>query len=166
MAGIYFHIPFCRQACHYCNFHFSTSLKLKDDFLHAILREIELRKDYLQGEQVNTIYFGGGTPSLLEQYELERIFNEIYKHHKVSDEAEITFEANPDDVATGKLAAWKAAGINRLSMGVQSFYEEDLKWMNRAHNASQAMDSIKLVQDAGFTNLTIDLIYGSPGLTD
>ncbi|MHA4843799.1 radical SAM family heme chaperone HemW [Flavitalea antarctica] len=166
MAGIYLHIPFCRQACHYCNFHFSTSLKLKDDFIQAILREIELRKDYLQGEQVNTIYFGGGTPSLLEQYELDRIFNEIHKHHKVSDEAEITFEANPDDVAPGKPAAWKAAGINRLSMGVQSFYEEDLQWMNRAHNASQALDSVKLVQDAGFTNLTIDLIYGSPGLSD
>jgi oxygen-independent coproporphyrinogen-3 oxidase len=166
MAGIYLHIPFCRQACHYCNFHFSTSLQFKDDFLKGILREIGLRKDYLQGEQVNTIYFGGGTPSLLGQQELEAIFSQIDKYHKINPAAEITFEANPDDVSGLKLAGWKSAGINRLSMGIQSFYEEDLTWMNRAHNAGQALDSIKSAQDAGFPNITIDLIYGSPGLSD
>ncbi|HTE23153.1 radical SAM family heme chaperone HemW [Flavitalea sp.] len=166
MAGIYLHIPFCRQACHYCNFHFSTSLNLKDDFLKGILAEIELRHRYLGGKPVNTIYFGGGTPSLLEQNELDSILDKVHKHYQVSTNAEITFEANPDDITSEKLAGWKTAGINRLSMGVQSFYEEDLQWMNRAHNAGQALDSIKMVQDQGFSNLTIDLIYGSPGLTD
>lgn len=166
MAGIYLHIPFCRQACHYCNFHFSTSLKLKQDFVGAICKEVRLRKDYLKGEEINSIYFGGGTPSLLSRSELDAILDTIHKHHSINPSAEVTFEANPDDVSSDKLTGWKTTGINRLSMGVQSFYEEDLRWMNRAHNASQALESIKLVQDAGFRNLTIDLIYGSPGLTD
>ncbi|RYY18506.1 MAG: radical SAM family heme chaperone HemW, partial [Chitinophagaceae bacterium] len=166
MAGIYLHIPFCRQACHYCNFHFSTSMGLKEDFLKGLLTEIALRQDYLDHLPVNTIYFGGGTPSLLEQKELDAILDEIHKCFPVSSDAEITFEVNPDDVTREKLIGWKHSGINRLSMGVQSFYEEDLIWMNRAHNSTQALDSIKMVQDAGFDNLTIDLIYGSPGLSD
>ena len=166
MAGIYLHIPFCKQACHYCNFHFSTSLKGKQDFLESLLIEIELRQDYLEGESVDTIYFGGGTPSLLLPAELNLILSKIYKCFPISQGAEITFEANPDDVFYDGAIAWKAAGINRLSMGVQSFYEDDLKWMNRAHTAGQALNSIKTVQDAGFDNITIDLIYGSPSLTD
>jgi oxygen-independent coproporphyrinogen-3 oxidase len=166
MAGIYLHIPFCRQACHYCNFHFSTSLNLSQDFVKGILAEIELRYQYLEGSPVNTIYFGGGTPSLLTRNQLDEILNQVHKYYSVSAGAEITFEANPDDVTSEKLKGWKTAGINRLSMGVQSFYEEDLRWMNRAHNAAQALDSIKTAQEHGFNNLTIDLIYGSPGLTD
>jgi len=166
MAGIYLHIPFCKQACHYCNFHFSTSLKLKNDFLEGLLKEIELRKNYLQGKTVNSIYFGGGTPSLLDQDELGIIFNTLHKFFTIDQQAEITFEANPDDVTVARASDWKIAGINRLSMGVQSFYQEDLQWMNRAHTAGQALESIRIVQNAGFDNITIDLIYGSPGLSD
>lgn len=166
MAGIYIHIPFCRRACHYCNFHFSTSLKGKNDFLEALLKEIALQKDYLQGSTVETIYFGGGTPSLLESGELEDILAAIQTNFEVIPSAELTLEANPDDINPDKLKEWKKAGINRLSIGIQSFFETDLRWMNRAHSAQQAKDSIKLSQDAGFNNLTIDLIYGTPTLTD
>jgi putative oxygen-independent coproporphyrinogen III oxidase len=166
MAGIYIHIPFCKQACHYCNFHFSTSLQTKDQFMQALLKEIGLQAGYLSGGLVETIYFGGGTPSLLNEAEIDSILGEINKFHRVDPGTEITFEANPDDIDPEKLKGWKSAGINRLSMGVQSFYEEDLRWMNRAHSAGQALNSIRAVQDAGFHNLTIDLIYGSPGLTD
>jgi len=130
------------------------------------LKEISLRKDYLHGEQVDTIYFGGGTPSLLEQDELASIIAALRSHFQVAANAELTLEANPDDISTEKLAYWKESGINRLSIGVQSFFEEDLQWMNRAHTASQAMHCIQLAQAAGFNNLTIDLIYGSPTLTD
>src|SRR5690349_6295394 len=112
MAGIYLHIPFCRQACHYCNFHFSTSLRLKEDFVGAVVAETELRKDYLKGEQIETIYFGGGTASLLDQHELDAILNTIHRFHPVKTRAEITFEANPDDVSRDKLAGWNSAGIN------------------------------------------------------
>ena len=166
MSGIYIHIPFCKKACHYCNFHFSTSLKLKNDFLEGLLKEIELRKNYLQQETVNTIYFGGGTPSLLDQAELDVIFNTLHKFFTVDPQAEITFEANPDDVTADRAQGWKETGINRLSLGVQSFYQEDLRWMNRAHTSGQALESVKTVQKAGFDNITIDLIYGSPGLSD
>jgi oxygen-independent coproporphyrinogen-3 oxidase len=166
MAGIYIHIPFCKQACVYCNFHFSTSLKLKNDFLQALLKETSMRKDYLQGESIETIYFGGGSPSLLSTHELDSILNEINKNYEIGNNPEITIEANPDDINKEKALAWKALGINRLSLGVQSFYDEDLKWMNRAHNAGQSIESISIVKEAGFSNLTIDLIYGSPTLTD
>lgn len=166
MAGIYIHIPFCRRACHYCNFHFSTSLKGKNDFLEALLKEISLQKDYLQGFPVDTIYFGGGTPSLLEAGELQSIFSALHQNYNVQPGAELTLEANPDDITREKLQAWQQAGINRLSIGIQSFFEADLRWMNRAHNAEQARNSIRMSQDAGFTNLTIDLIYGTPTLTD
>jgi oxygen-independent coproporphyrinogen III oxidase len=166
VAGIYIHIPFCRRACHYCNFHFSTSLKGKNDFLEALLKEAALQKDYLEGSPVETIYFGGGTPSLLESGELQDILSAIHKHYNVQPTAEITLEANPDDITADKLADWKNSGVNRLSIGVQSFFEADLRWMNRAHSAEQARNCIKLSQDAGFTNLTIDLIYGTPTLTD
>jgi oxygen-independent coproporphyrinogen-3 oxidase len=166
MAGIYLHIPFCKQACYYCNFHFSTSLKQKNGFLEALLKEMALQNAYLQGEIVETIYFGGGTPSLLTAAELQRIMTALYGYFTIDKAAEITLEANPDDITDEQLANWKAAGINRLSIGVQSFFGEDLQLMNRAHNAQQAIDCITRAQAAGFTNLTIDLIYGSPTLTD
>ncbi|WP_207492226.1 radical SAM family heme chaperone HemW [Aridibaculum aurantiacum] len=165
MAGIYLHIPFCRKACHYCNFHFSTSTKLQADFVQSLLKEILLQKDYLH-EPVSTIYFGGGTPSILEIEELRLILQTLRQHFSITEGAEITLEANPDDITTGKLREWKAAGITRLSMGAQSFAEADLVWMNRAHNAQQALQSIQLAQAEGFHNITIDLIYGTPTLSD
>ena len=166
MAGIYIHIPFCKQACHYCNFHFSTSLKLQNDFLDALLKEIALRKDYIEEEKVDTIYFGGGTPSLLTGEQLARIMLALYKSFNISPLAEITFEANPDDIDELRLITWKQNGINRLSVGIQSFFKEDLEWMNRAHNEVQALNCITLARDEGFNNMSIDLIYGTPGLTD
>lgn len=166
MAGIYVHIPFCKQACHYCNFHFSTSTKLKNGFLQALLNEITLQNKFLADEIVETIYFGGGTPSLLETDELCWILDSIYTNFEVARDVEITFEANPDDITTEKLGSWKQNQINRLSIGVQSFFESDLKWMNRAHDALQAEQSIKMARDAGFNNLTIDLIFGTPTLPD
>jgi oxygen-independent coproporphyrinogen III oxidase len=165
MAGIYIHIPFCKQACHYCNFHFSTSLHYKDDVVKAIFKEINIRKNYLQGETVKTIYFGGGTPSLLSSSDLELLMQHIYSNFKVDKDAEITLEANPDDITEEKLIDWKQSGINRLSIGVQSFFEEELKWMNRAHNAEQAYHNLQLAR-IQFANITMDLIYGSPLLTD
>jgi oxygen-independent coproporphyrinogen-3 oxidase len=165
MAGIYLHIPFCRQACHYCNFHFSTSLKLKNEFVDALLKEIRLQKNYLPAEPVNTIYFGGGTPSLLTVEELSTILQTLRSHFLVSPDAEITLEANPDDINDQKLSDWKQAGVNRLSIGVQSFFEEDLRWMNRAHTAQQAIDNLQLAKTF-FPNMTIDLIYGTPTLPD
>lgn len=166
MAGIYLHIPFCKQACNYCNFHFSTSLRYKNDFVSALLKEIVLQKEYLDNEAIETIYFGGGTPSILDTSELKMIANTLYSTFKINNRAEITLEANPDDITTGKLKEWKSSGINRLSIGVQSFFEEDLIWMNRAHNAAQAIDSIKAAQSEGFSNITIDLIYGTPTLSN
>ena len=166
MAGIYIHIPFCKQACHYCNFHFSTSLKLQNGFLDALLKEIIIRKDYIEGEKVDTIYFGGGTPSLLAGQQLARIMQALYKTFNISPLAEITFEANPDDIDEIRLITWKQNGINRLSVGIQSFFKEDLEWMNRAHNEIQALNCITLAQDEGFDNMSIDLIYGTPALTD
>jgi oxygen-independent coproporphyrinogen-3 oxidase len=166
MAGIYIHIPFCKRACHYCNFHFSTSLKLQNDFLEALLKEMALRKNYGGGEVVETVYFGGGTPSLLDEASLSAIMDSLYRHYSISETAEITLEANPDDVNDLNLRVWKKQGINRLSIGVQSFFEEDLVWMNRAHTAQQADECIRLAQDTGISNMSIDLIYGTPGLTD
>jgi oxygen-independent coproporphyrinogen-3 oxidase len=165
MGGIYIHIPFCRKACHYCNFHFSTSPGLQKDFVEALIKEIDLQKNYLN-ESISTVYFGGGTPSILPADDIRRIIEKLSNTFAVDPEAEITFESNPDDISSEKLKEWKSLGINRLSIGVQSFFENDLKWMNRAHNAAQAFDCIKLAQQEGFHNLTIDLIYGTPTLTD
>ena len=165
MAGIYIHIPFCKKACHYCNFHFSTSLKLKNDFLQSLLNETDLRVSYLNGESVSTIYFGGGTPSLLNQEETKGILDKIRERFNVLPGAEITLEANPDDINEEKLIAWKNAGVNRLSIGVQSFFEEDLQWMNRAHTAAQSISNLQLAKNH-FQNITIDLIYGLPSLSD
>src|SRR5690554_263240 len=173
--GIYLHIPFCKQACHYCNYHFSTTLKRKGELVDAICKELVLRKDELEGV-VETIYFGGGTPSLLSREELSQILDTIYAHFSVSENPEVTLEANPDDLVSVRDKAevqtklkspfddFKAVGINRLSIGVQSFFESDLKWMNRAHNASEAMACI-LEAKKYFDNITIDLIYGIPGMS-
>lgn len=165
MAGIYIHIPFCRKACHYCNFHFSTSLQLKDEFIEALLKEIKLQRDYLQNQTVETIYFGGGTPSLLPIDNLKLIIDNLTKQFHVVADAEITLEANPDDITEENLKAWKTIGINRLSIGVQSFFDEDLQWMNRLHNALSATDNLQLAIKH-FDNITLDLIYGTPTLTD
>lgn len=166
MAGIYIHIPFCRQACNYCNFHFSTSLKLKDELLAALHKEIELQKDYLSGETIETVYIGGGTPSLLPVSDIQKLFDSILENFKIDTLKEFTLEANPDDLTRAYLQELRATNINRFSIGVQSFRDEDLRYMNRAHNAQQADYAIKAAQDAGFTNLSIDLIYGVPGLSD
>lgn len=162
MSSIYIHIPFCKQACHYCDFHFSTSMKHKTALVDAICHELYLRKDELT-TTVENIYFGGGTPSLLNTDELKKIFEAIYKFYKISDQLEITLEANPDDINEEKLKTLKTAGVNRLSLGVQSFFEEDLKLMNRAHNAYEAKHSIELVKKY-FNNYSIDLIYGMPDM--
>ncbi len=167
MAGIYIHIPFCKQACHYCNFHFSTSLKLKNDLIKALLIEIELQKDYLDGEKIETLYFGGGTPSLLSADEFNLIVDKIHQYFNLDAEIEFTIEANPDDLSLQKIKTYKnQTAINRFSLGVQSFLQADLEYMNRAHNSQQATDSIKMIQDAGFSNISIDLIYGTPTLSD
>lgn len=165
MAGIYIHIPFCKKACHYCNFHFSTSLKLKNQLLACMLKEIELQRNYLS-EIVETIYFGGGTPSILDSSEIDSILQIIFKTFKTSSNLEITLEANPDDISASKLNEWKLIGVNRFSLGVQSFLDKDLLWMNRNHNAKQSIQSIQQIQKAGFLNFTIDLIYGTPHLSN
>lgn len=159
------HIPFCKQACTYCNFHFTTSLHYKNDLIKALAKEAQVEKDYLQGEPINTVYFGGGTPSILDVSDLEVLILDLHKNYLVASDAEITLEANPDDITSDKLKAWKKIGINRLSIGVQSFFEEELRWMNRAHNAQQAITNLHLARKE-FDNITVDLIYGSPLLTD
>lgn len=161
MSGIYVHIPFCKQACHYCDFHFSTSLKNKDALVKSILTEIDIRMNYLPDKSIETIYFGGGTPSLLSEKDLFLILEKIYKQYKVSKDAEITLECNPDDLNNEKLKELKRLEINRLSIGLQSFNDEELIWMNRAHTAMESESSVKRAQDRGFENITIDLIYGS-----
>ena len=164
MAGIYLHIPFCKQACNYCDFHFSTSLKMKASFVDALLTEIELRKSVFDQQTINSIYFGGGTPSLLSEEDLTRIFETLFTSFRVSPLAEITLEANPDDLSPEKIKVLKNTPINRLSIGIQSFRDEDLRFMKRAHNAKEALSSIKSCKQAGFTNLSVDLIYGTPGM--
>jgi len=166
LAGIYIHIPFCKQACNYCNFHFVTSLNRKNELLNVLLNEIRLQKNYVADENIETIYIGGGTPSLLNKEELQQLVNQVKNNYVITHDAEITLEANPDDITNDVLMNWKQIGINRLSIGIQSFFEEDLLWMNRAHNARQARQCIELAQKNGFENITIDLIYGTPLLTD
>jgi oxygen-independent coproporphyrinogen-3 oxidase len=161
MAGLYLHIPFCKQACHYCDFHFSTNLQLLDPLVEGIVLEMELRKDYLKGEQVDTVYFGGGTPSLLPAEALEKILDQVARVFP-GKKLEITLEANPDDLHPQSLATWKSLGIDRLSLGIQSFQDEILKEYNRAHNSKQAKEAILLGRAAGFEKFSIDLIYGFP----
>ena len=164
MAGIYIHIPFCRKACHYCNFHFSTSLGKAEAVVSSILKEIGLRSSAMK-EEVQTIYFGGGTPSILATSTIEKILDAIKVHYAISNNPEITLEANPDDITAEKAEAWKQMGINRFSIGVQSFADENLRWMNRAHDASQSIQCIQTIRDLGCDNFSIDLIYGTPGQT-
>ena len=161
MAGIYIHIPFCKQACSYCDFHFSTKLSNKQNVLAAIEKELEFRTNYIGTEVVETIYFGGGTPSLLSQSEIQAILKKVNDVYTVSKSAEITLEANPDDLTMAKLKELKQTSVNRLSVGVQSFFEKDLKFMNRAHNAEEAIQSIRNAKEVGFANISIDLIFGS-----
>ena len=164
MASLYIHIPFCKQACNYCNFHFSTQVHYAADMVKAISLEIELRKHELPNKPLNSIYIGGGTPSILNESLLNDLFESINNNFEIEKNAEITIEANPDDITTEKLHAIKKTPVNRFSMGVQSFFDDDLIWMNRAHKAHEAEDSIKLVQDFGFNKISIDLIYGGPTL--
>jgi len=165
MSGIYIHIPFCKQACHYCDFHFSTSLKKKDELINALCQELELRKGEFKNSSVETIYFGGGTPSLLTNDELQFIINSVYKNYKVSDHPEITLEANPDDLSKERIIALSKSPINRLSIGIQSFFEADLKLMNRAHNANEAKSCLEEATKH-FDNISLDLIYGIPGASN
>jgi oxygen-independent coproporphyrinogen-3 oxidase len=165
MSGIYIHIPFCKQACHYCDFHFSTSMKKKDDMVLALAREIALRKNEFQNDVIETIYFGGGTPSVLSNKEINFLIDEVYKNYKVVGNPEITLEANPDDLSAERIIELSKSPINRLSIGVQSFYEEDLKMMNRAHNSAEAKKCLE-ESTKYFDNISLDLIYGIPGLTD
>lgn len=162
MAGLYIHIPFCRKACNYCNFHFSTSLNQINEMVSSIAKEMEMRAKEID-EEINTIYFGGGTPSLLHIGLLETLMNAAREHYNINDQAEITLEANPDDIDLEKAEAWKTLGINRFSIGIQSFADENLKWMNRAHNAKQSITAVDIIKQTGFQNYSIDLIYGTPG---
>ena len=164
MAGIYIHIPFCKQACFYCDFHFSTSLKRKEEMLQAILSELQLRKNEFEDEQIETIYFGGGTPSLLTSEEIATIFKVIYRNYNVIESPEITLEANPDDLSESKIIALSNSPINRLSIGIQSFFEDDLQFMNRAHTAEESKNCLSVAMRY-FDNITIDLIYGVPNMS-
>lgn len=165
MSGIYIHIPFCKQACHYCDFHFSTSLKRKHELVEALKKELILRKDEGAEEAVETIYFGGGTPSVLEISELQSIIQTVYAHYRVTEHPEITLEANPDDLTDENIfKSYQSVGINRLSIGIQSFFDQDLKLMNRAHDANEAKRCLQSAKKY-FDNISIDLIYGIPGMT-
>ncbi|WP_162033033.1 radical SAM family heme chaperone HemW [Chryseobacterium potabilaquae] len=159
---IYIHIPFCKQKCSYCNFHFSTSLNFKDEMLAAMKKEILLRKDELQNKKIQSLYFGGGTPSILSSDEINSLIDEVLRYFSFENDIEITLEANPDDLDKNFLKNLSQSFVNRLSIGTQSFFDEDLRLMNRAHSGSEAESSIKRAQDFGFENLSIDLIYGSP----
>lgn len=165
MAGIYIHIPFCRQACHYCDFHFSTSMKKEAEMVAALAKEIVMRKDEFNGETIETIYFGGGTPSVLTNDEINFLIDTVYDNYTVSHNPEITLEANPDDLSNDRIIQLSNSRINRLSIGVQSFFEDDLKMMNRAHNAHQSEACLKEAVKH-FDNISIDLIYGVPGMTN
>jgi oxygen-independent coproporphyrinogen-3 oxidase len=166
MAGIYLHIPFCKQACHYCDFHFSTSIETKDALIESMVKEIILQKNYLEREPIDTIYFGGGTPSLLTSAEIDWLLRTIYHYHHVNEQTEITLEANPDDITFDRLMAFKNVGINRLSIGIQSFHDNVLNFLNRAHNGAGATKSIALAREAGFDNINVDLIYAIPEQTE
>lgn len=165
MSGIYIHIPFCKQACHYCDFHFSTTMGKKGEMIAAIQQELQLRKDEFVHDNIQTIYFGGGTPSVLDTTELNQIIETVYDNYTVVDHPEITLEANPDDLTPQKIKQLAASKINRLSIGIQSFFEEDLILMNRAHNAAEARNCIAEAR-AHFSNISIDLIYGIPEMSN
>jgi oxygen-independent coproporphyrinogen-3 oxidase len=169
MAGIYIHIPFCKQACTYCDFYFSTSSKMVDDLVAGLVKEIQIQKDYLKeadDQIIHTIYFGGGTPSIIKPTHLQQILETIYINYKVANTIECTIEVNPDDCNATNIKAWQAMGFNRVSCGVQSFMDRDLIFMNRSHTAIEAESAIKRMQDAGLTNISIDLIYGLPNMSE
>ncbi len=166
MAGVYIHIPFCRQKCYYCDFYKTVNTGLTDKFISALQKEIKLRKNYLGEESVETIYFGGGTPSILTSQELSTILSFIHSEFKVTPQAEITFEANPDDLTIDYLAALNQSGVNRLSIGIQSFHNNHLSKMNRRHDESQAIQAVENAWKVGFSNISVDLIYGLPNLTE
>ncbi len=165
MAGIYIHIPFCKRRCIYCDFFSTTQSEKKPTYIHALCQELEIRKDYLQGEDIETIYLGGGTPSQLSLEELESIFTTIYNIYKVKEDAEITLEANPDDLTTAYISKLRRLPINRISMGIQTFQEETLKLLHRRHTAQQAIEAFQRCRNAGFQNISIDLMYGLPNET-
>ena len=165
MAGIYFHIPFCKQACHYCDFHFSTNFRNVKELVKSMQLELKLRANYLGGEDISTIYFGGGTPSSIPHHLIGELISQVRNVHHVLEDVEISLEANPDDLTYENIHSWKAAGVNRLSVGVQSFVDEHLQWMNRAHNKAQAIQGLQWAQEIGIDNITMDLIYGIPGMT-
>ncbi len=165
MSGIYIHIPFCKKACHYCNFHFSTQTKYINEFTEALLIEIDLQQKYLGGK-IETLYFGGGTPSLLSMEALQSIYSKIKNNFDLSNDLEFTLEANPDDLTAAQAQDWLALGVNRLSIGIQSFQHHSLAWMNRAHSVEQAHAAITNTKTAGFSNISVDLIYGTPHLSD
>ena len=166
MAGIYIHIPFCRQKCYYCDFYKTVNTSLTDRFIIALKKEMVQRKNYLISKKVKTIYFGGGTPSVLKKEELNEILEFLKQHYTISEEAEITLEANPDDLTLNYLKQIFAAGVNRLSIGIQSFQDEFLKKMNRRHNSLQAIEAVENAAKTGFKDISVDLIYGLPGLTN
>lgn len=164
-TGLYIHIPYCRKACHYCNFHFSTALHNRERFIDALIKEIDLTPGK-KIREITTVYFGGGTPSILFRTEIRSVVQALRSSFNIKEGAEWTLEVNPDDLNEMKLAFWKDLGFNRLSVGIQSFQEEDLTWMNRSHTAVQSRLGIDMIRQAGFQNFSIDLIYGIPGLTD
>lgn len=165
MSGIYIHIPFCKQACHYCDFHFSTNLKKKDEMVLALANEIEMRKNEFQDSIVETIYFGGGTPSILQIEDLKFLIDAVYKNYKVVENPEITVEANPDDLTETRIIELSKNKVNRLSIGIQSFFEDDLQLMNRAHNVEEAKKCLEIATHY-FDNISIDLIYGVPEMSN
>ena len=165
MAGIYVHIPFCKKLCSYCDFYHIISASDYSPFIKSLLKEISLRKEYLSDETISTIYIGGGTPSVFSVIELETILNHIYKNFKVTDDCELSIELNPDDVQPVYLKGLKDLNINRISMGIQSWRDSDLKMLNRRHDSAQAIQALKETLNAGFENVTIDLIYGIPGMS-
>jgi len=165
MAGIYIHIPFCKRRCIYCDFFSTTQSEKKPTYIHALCQELEMRKNYLEGEEIETIYLGGGTPSQLTEKELNKIFTSLYNIYKVKEDAEITLEANPDDLTLEYVSMLRRLPINRISMGIQTFQEETLKLLHRRHTARQAIEAFQLCREAGFRNISIDLMYGLPGET-
>lgn len=171
LSGIYIHIPFCKQACHYCNFHFATSLQFKDPLIAALIKEIQLTPFFTADTDaadniIQTVYLGGGTPSIIAMADLANIFAALRQKFMIAADAEITLEANPDDINSAALAEWRSIGINRLSVGIQSFVDEELVWMNRAHTAAESINCIDEIRASGFDNFSIDLIYGSPLLSN
>ncbi len=165
MSGIYIHIPFCKQACHYCDFHFSTSLKKKEEMVVALAKEMQMRKSEFRDEVIETIYFGGGTPSILTIDDLRFLIDVVYSNYKVVADPEITIEANPDDLSKERIIELSNNRVNRLSIGIQSFFEDDLKMMNRAHNSKEAKECLKIATQY-FDNISIDLIYGIYGMSN